>query len=316
MKKRIAYIGLSYPLLYDYRNQASLTENDLTDSPNPIIESPLGLMILYDELWFLCESICPNNMRKLPYVRFVDKMFKDLYFEGAESLLNNRKFEMYYNCRLDFDTIIKFMNISRDIYTVDNHSHGLKLGETTISGSSSIENFIFDIYIVNALQEIVTEQIEFISNSSFNLKEVATPNTQTDLIEKIIIPNIPNYLSTEGPYHECMEELRENKYITDFREWIINNHNNLPKSEIGEVRECIERTIQETQKCVFANYLENNSKFSAFKSSSKTIVATVAGMIWTPVSILDATIGIKNDVKGYATQKMLDGKDLLYKLRI
>ena len=52
MKRRIAYIGLSYPLLYDYKNQAEMTENDVTDSPNPIIESPLGLMILYDELWF------------------------------------------------------------------------------------------------------------------------------------------------------------------------------------------------------------------------------------------------------------------------
>ena len=51
MKRRIAYIGLSYPLLYDYKNQAEMTENDVTDSPNPIIESPLGLMILYDELF-------------------------------------------------------------------------------------------------------------------------------------------------------------------------------------------------------------------------------------------------------------------------
>ena len=58
MKRRIAYIGLSYPLLYDYQHQAEMTENDVADSPNPIIESPLGLMILYDELWFLCESIC------------------------------------------------------------------------------------------------------------------------------------------------------------------------------------------------------------------------------------------------------------------
>jgi len=297
MKKRIAYIGLSYPLLYDYRNQAYLTQNDLTDSPNPIIESPLGLMILYDELWFLCESICPNNMRKLPYVKFVDKMFKDLYFEGAEALLNNSKFELYYNSGFDFDTIIKLMNISRDSYVLDNHSHGLKLGKTIVGGSSSIENFIFDIYIVAALQERVTESIEFISNSSFNLNEVATPNNQTDLVEKIIIPNIPNYLSTEGPYHECMEELRENKYITDFRKWIIDNHNNLRKSEINDVKECIKRTIKETQKGVFTNYLEGNGRFSVFKSSSKTIISTVAGLIWTPASILDATLGVKNDIK-------------------
>ena len=49
MKKRTAYIGISYPLLYDYRYQADKSPNDLLDSPNPIIESPLGLMIFYDK---------------------------------------------------------------------------------------------------------------------------------------------------------------------------------------------------------------------------------------------------------------------------
>lgn len=53
MKKRTAYIGISYPLLYDYRYQADKSPNDLLDSPNPIIESPLGLMIFYDEILFL-----------------------------------------------------------------------------------------------------------------------------------------------------------------------------------------------------------------------------------------------------------------------
>ena len=38
MGKRIAYIGISYPLLYDYKHQAKKSPNDLWDSPNPIIE--------------------------------------------------------------------------------------------------------------------------------------------------------------------------------------------------------------------------------------------------------------------------------------
>ena len=81
MKKRTAYIGISYPLLYDYRYQADKSPNDLLDSPNPIIESPLGLMIFYDEILFLCRSVCPNNMRNLPYVRFVDELFPDFCFK-------------------------------------------------------------------------------------------------------------------------------------------------------------------------------------------------------------------------------------------
>ena len=57
MKKRTAYIGISYPLLYDYKHQAGRSSNDMRDSPNPIIESPLGLMIFYDEIIFLCRSV-------------------------------------------------------------------------------------------------------------------------------------------------------------------------------------------------------------------------------------------------------------------
>ena len=61
MKKRTAYIGISYPLLYDYRYQADKSPNDLLDSPNPIIESPLGLMIFYDEILFLVEVSQANT---------------------------------------------------------------------------------------------------------------------------------------------------------------------------------------------------------------------------------------------------------------
>jgi hypothetical protein len=33
------------------------------DSPNPILDSPFGLMLLYDELWFLTKDLCPTNLR-------------------------------------------------------------------------------------------------------------------------------------------------------------------------------------------------------------------------------------------------------------
>lgn len=63
--KRIGYIGLSSPIAFDYSNQASRTSNDTTtySSPNPIYMGGLGMLLLYDELWFLCESLCPENMR-------------------------------------------------------------------------------------------------------------------------------------------------------------------------------------------------------------------------------------------------------------
>ena len=76
MSKRIAFIGLSTPLFYDYRNPASEAISDLRSSPNPILDSPFGLFLLFDEIWFLCRSLCPENMRDLPYVKFLDESGK------------------------------------------------------------------------------------------------------------------------------------------------------------------------------------------------------------------------------------------------
>lgn len=146
MKKRIAYIGLSYPLFYDYRNQAPLSENDTWDSPNPIIESPLGLMILYDELWFLCESLCPSNMRGLSYIKYVDKIYPDLYYEGAD--LFRQKADLKLNYRgLSYEDTLNRMNLNKDFGSLDNHSHGIKIGDIIKSGNADENNLKFDIYI-------------------------------------------------------------------------------------------------------------------------------------------------------------------------
>lgn len=291
MKKRIAYIGLSYPLFYDYRNQAPHSENDTWDSPNPIIESPLGLMILYDELWFLCESLCPSNMRGLSYVKYVDKIYPDLYYKDADLFREEANLKLNYK-GLSYQDTLERMNLDKGFGSLDNHSHGIKIGDVIKSGNADEDNLKFDIYIFLALQERSEDDIELVSNSRFRSNEFASSDGEAGVIEKIIIPNMPNYLHKEGPYHPCIEELRENKYLVDFRKWIISNHNSIQKKEVNEICADVERTIKDTQEKVFNKYLNDNSKYSFFKSSSKTAVKTAAGVIWTPFSIIETITGI------------------------
>lgn len=290
MKKRIAYIGLSYPLLYDYKNQAILSNNDLWDSPNPIIESPLGLMILYDELWFLCESICPNNMRNLPYVKFVDKMFPDLYYEGADLYKESVMLNIDESNGLSYDEIINRMNLN-GWDKIDTHTHGLQIGNVSISGNGGKDNFIFDIYVFMALQEQSTDSIELVSNSRFRMTECAKSNKDAEVTERIIIPNIPNYLSKQGPYHPCIEDLRNNNYLIDFRKWIIENHNAIQNREIQEICTDVEHTIKDTKDKVFDKYLDKDKHTFCF-STGITIIKTGLGILYTPFSILDAIVGI------------------------
>lgn len=292
MKKRIAYIGLSYPLLYDYKNPAILSDNDLTDSPNPIIESPLGLMILYDELWFLCESVCPNNMRNLPYVKFVDKMFPNLYYEGADFYKKNADFDIDENLGLSYYDIINRMNLM-GWDGVDSHTHGLQIGNVSISGNGGKDNFLFDVYIFMALQEQSTDSIELVSNSRFRMVEYAKSNKDAEVAEKIVICDIPNYLNKQGPYHPCMEELRNNQYLADFRKWIIENHNTIQNKEMKEMCTDVERTIKDTRDKIFNKYLEDNNKYSFCFSTGTTILKTCMGILCTPISILDGIVGIR-----------------------
>lgn len=291
MKKRIAYIGLSYPLLYDYENPAILSNNDLSDSPNPIIESPLGLMILYDELWFLCESVCPNNMRNLPYVKFVDKMFPNLYFEGASLCKGDKIFNIDENIGLSYEKIINRMNL-KGWNRIDMHTHGIQIGNVSISGNSGRDNFEFDIYVFIALQEQSSDSIELVSNSRFRMTKYTKSNKDAEVVEKLVIADIPNYLSKQGPYHPCMEELRNDQYLVDFRKWIIENHNTIQKKEIKEICSDVEYIIKDTRDKVFKKYLEDNNKHSFYFSTGTTILKTGMGLLYAPISILDAIVGI------------------------
>lgn len=290
MKKRAAYIGISYPLLYDYRHQAEKCSNDLSDSPNPIIESPLGLITLFDELLFLCRSLCPNNMRNLPYVKFVDELYPDFYFGDIEKAAYERERSISLNnSGLRFNDIVNAMHIV-NWKGLDNHTHGLQLGDIHLSASSNEYHFLFDMYVFEALQQIYDEDIELIANSMFHIG-TACGGTQAELTDKIIIPQIPNYIGVDGPYHSCMEELRENEFIKDFRKWIIKNHGNLQRSEIQDICVGVERNIEETQNRVLKKYLQENSGFTYFKSTSSTLIKTVLGTICPSISIADAFAG-------------------------
>ena len=289
MKKRTAYIGISYPLLYDYRYQSDKRPNDLLDSPNPIIESPLGLMIFYDEILFLCRSVCPNNMRNLPYVRFVDELFPDFCFKDLLECADEMRDIIFVDNDLSYEDIKSALNVGWD--GIDQHTHGLKIGDIRTAASPNHNGFLLDLYVFQALQELYDQDIELVTNSKYNLGAFNNNSVKAEFIEKIIIPGIPNYIGTSGPYHECMEELRENKYLKDFRHWVIENHNNIQKAEITEMCDTVEKSINETKETLFKKYLENNSEYSFFKSTATTLIKTTAGLLYSPISVIDAFAG-------------------------
>jgi hypothetical protein len=45
----------------------------LGSSPNPILENAPGLTVFYDEIWFFCESLCPQALREHYKIKYLDE---------------------------------------------------------------------------------------------------------------------------------------------------------------------------------------------------------------------------------------------------
>src|SRR4051812_39115872 len=64
---RALLIGASAPIGYDYAREK------VDGFPYPVLEDLWGILLCYDELWFLSRAFCPSDMWELPYVRFLDE---------------------------------------------------------------------------------------------------------------------------------------------------------------------------------------------------------------------------------------------------
>ena len=299
---RIAYVGLSTPLFYDYHFPATKAPSDLSSSPNPILDSSFGIMLLFDEIWFLCRSLCPDNMRSLSYVKFMDEQdllppiedikFPDLY----EAIKNNKELLAEYN---DFHDVFKTYDKSlKSVGYIwgrwpDNHSHGLKLGNVIRSANSvRIENILFDIEVVTRLRN---KNVELITNRFSHrwLQTGSNPFLQTHVTELLVIDNIPNYLSRHGPYHPCIEEACENQYLKDFRKWIVQQRLSFDKNELLDIKKSVESAIKETQDKLFLEYLDKNT---LYKSVGKTLAGTAIDLLVPGVS---AIVTIAKEIVSY-----------------
>jgi hypothetical protein len=268
---RIAYVGLSSPIFYDYKNPASKSPSDIYSSPNPILDSAFGLFLLFDEVWFLCRSVCPENMRNLPYVKFLDETsqlppLENIPTFNIQDLIKNdpaiaKKYDLFYKNRLDYWETVKKVGIHWDA-SPDNHSHGLKLKNINISANSlRPELVLFDIEVLNRLGK---KNVELITNS-FNqtwLENHDNPLARIKLSELLVIENIPNYLTNKGPYHPCVEEARDNSYLKSYRKW-ISQHPIVTgdEKELLDIKNEVQAAIKKAQDDVFLKHLNRKGHY-------------------------------------------------------
>jgi hypothetical protein len=276
MKKRIGYYGLSSPVYYDYKNTATPTAADRNSSPNPILEGAFGAMLLFDELWFVSRSMCPQNMRDLPYVHFLDErnMVPNIdpeWLPDPKSIFCEESLNVFHCSSARYKEVYEDLHIYWDA-AADNHTHELRINDVYLNGSSwDINNVLFDILVVERLNQ----EVELVTNSFTDrlLISESINKSELKLTEILIIDDVPQFISPRGPYHPCLEEIRESVFMTDFRKWIINESLKASSKEITQIKMEIEAKLSEYQRTVTMRYLDPKG---LYKSLGKTILGIAA----------------------------------------
>lgn len=267
---RTAYIGLSTPLLYDYGRPASRTSADLVSSPSPILDSPFGLMLLYDEIWFLCRSLCPENMRDLEYVRFLDEeqmlpSLSDLDLSAMSARIPNdpvmsERYDKVHRLFQSYDPLIEALGINWGSGP-DNHTHSLRIGSIEANANAvGLEHMLFDLEVVERLNN---PNVELVANSFGQhwLEESNPQIREAALTQVLTIENIPNYLTPRGPYHPSIDEARSNPYLADFRKWVVSTARSSGTEELQEVKGEVEEAIRRSRDDIFLRYLDPRTQY-------------------------------------------------------
>lgn len=289
LQVRRAFVGMSGPLFYDYRNTALPTGEDTGSSPNPILDSPAALMLLYDEIWFLTRSLCPASMRELPFVHFVmedDDTLQKLSgfsFDDQAHIELEQDIARYFNSRRffsNYDANLLAVGASwwgTDEAAIDSHSHGLNLSKIGVSEryaamATNPRGVFFDQAVLNHLGgefELVTNSVlqEIIAPAPRNAS-VTRPSLVEDMsiVDALTLSDLPTRLLKNGPDVDFLGELRGDGCLPAFRDWVRQRSLRASPEEIRDIEREVKATIDMQTKKHFKKLSPGQFALSNYKT--------------------------------------------------
>lgn len=243
-KIRVAYVGLSSPTGYFYGIKDYIHNHQW--GWNPILESPQGLSILYDEIWFLHQALCPASMLNQSYIKFLENERESLINRILKVVFLNEideSIKSYVDLRSPADFTHFSSHINRifgkgpnERFTVDNHSHEFRFCNAPIFGDSQRPNLLLhDLLIIEALEsEYPHIEFELVTNKfttprlEFKPNDLYENQLAQDFLSKGMnnsIPYIPVIQTEVGPNLDLINILRDDNNLIDFREKILSEIN-------------------------------------------------------------------------------------------
>ena len=267
MTSRI-FVGLSGPTFFDYQNPARRTLNDLSSSPNPILENAFGLSLFYDEIWFLCESLCPQSLRGHPKIKYLDRYLsqpsqkKTLQLvlaalslpsagepAGAQEV-SRSNFDTYWD-KVQHAGAYWWNDTGRRI---DNHTHGLEiLGSVTGGNSNRFSTLDIDLAIVKALSSdvpVVASLNSFTKNIFDNVypsqhHPVTNAMSEVALGSAVINAMVPNCINSIGPDAVIFDRISSSLHAVQFRGYIRSKN-------LGDAFACYTEIVREIEDSITA----------------------------------------------------------------
>lgn len=274
--KRRAYIGLSSPSAYFYDHDKQYFKKEPWRW-NPILESPQGLITLFDELWFLSRALCPVSLRNENYVKFLDEDSDYIpLIKGLTEILNSNSLDgivqdspfidQYIDIQSDYpsEQFKRYRQVIENVYgrqpdsnlPIDNHSHSIDLCGFDVSGNSMrLDLLAYDIVF---LSKAGIRNIELVTNSFNNAAFKINPTTikNIQVAQGVTIKRVPFLQTPSGPIINRIEAIRESNFLVDFRDKIINSDK--PENLVDLVAN-IENEFQNYRNDVLLQ-LQNNSR--------------------------------------------------------
>jgi len=296
---RRAFVGFSSPIGYDYAEPAEKTKNDKGSSPNPILFGSMGIFTLYDEIWFACKSLCPNNMRELKYVKFLDEHSAKLNLReaGFKDLVDQiyKNNQTYSEPSLDdmFEQgygkgISKYYGLEG---RVDNHTHQLSFMDEEMGGNLGMRHLIWDLCLIDRFKELSLELVlnPLTAKCAFSASDQASVITAESLglAEQVLtFGSFYDISGSAGPYHKCVEELRGDDLLVSFREWIRGQANSLHNQNMEAVQEEIDNTVKEfTNRTLRKSVDPTNTKNLVVKIAKNELLGKIpGGSAWSEIT--------------------------------
>ena len=223
------FVGLSGPVGYDYFRGGERPYGEV--KPNPVLEDITGLLLCYENLIFLSEDFCPEDLRELPYVSFLTDD-ADKYERAATAYAQAEELKKLYG-KLPYGSVQKtFTRITTSIFGtpegIDNHTRRLELdGFNCVGNSADTSNIFTDRMIAKSLElsqlDVLTNSVasEAMRSKVINPSHSETFNEwQIDVASAINTLQFPNKQGPCGGYDENIEKLRSNPSIRDFRRYL------------------------------------------------------------------------------------------------